>query len=381
MVLARHCVGPSIYGVVKTYVILDGLQDHRTARDLSAQWAQAGFSNAVDMAGQCAWLTPGDGNEKKADHAGGSLDEASVARASGVARSYGLAIRDRVGGTFIADNDLHALRRQMAKEYRSRLAVGLMFGLPAVMLHYLGPVLAGGVVGPRSLAFAWLIEALLVTWGCFAAGWPILWQGVMSLARLRFSGDALTTLIVLGAWGPSAVGVGSLAFADRPWLIGGEGMMFYAAMFAVWLAVLGRWLAYEYGDPLGGRADLMISKWHKLVGGWILLSLIVMIATGGFRGVGAAMLLPAMAGLGAVNPWSPGWSAVLPVFGFVGVYVLGPGIIGPGSMGLRVDEMGIEIAAGFNLMMTIVFALGWRAWGAWGAPGVHETTGVDEAST
>ena len=350
--------------MTKTYVILDGLEDCDTGRSLSKRWAQAGFHNAVDVAGQCAWLAVA-GDETEEDSVLTPLNETTLIQAADIARSYGLAVRDRIGNAFNPNIELPLLRRQMAGEYRSRLATTLVFGLPAVVLHYLGPILAGGVVEPRSLTFAWLIEGLLVSWGCIAAGWPILWQGGCSLVRLRTSGDALTTLIVLFAWGPSMIGLTSLLFTDQPWLIdvstdGGDGLAmglaFHAAMAAVFVAVLQRWLVYRHVDRLAGNADLMIPKWHMLVFLWLMLSLGVMAFSGWFWGLATAMLLPAVAGLGAINPWSPGWSAVLPVFGFAGVFLLGPTV-----MQRPVSTVAIEIAAGFNLIMTLVFFMGWRA--------------------
>ncbi len=357
--------------MTQTYVILDGLQDHDTSRALSARWAGAGYANAVDPAGQCARI----GIKEQAgptDAADVSFDERDLDRIAAIARSLGLAVRDRVGSGFEPGVGLEPLRANMEKEYRGRLAVALMFGLPGIVLHYIGPTLAGGVVGARSLAYPWLIEGLLVTWGCIAGGWPILWQGLLSLARRRTSGDALTTLIVLGAWGPSVIGVASLAFTPDPWFVGirgGGGWLgyvggpaFHAAMVAMTLAVMQRWLVYRFGAGLGGRGTLMIPRWHGLVGVWFLLSLAILLICGWHWGLAVAMLLPPMAGLGAVNPWSPGWSGVLPVFGFAGLLLLGPGVVG-----LPVGDVAIEIAAGFGLMMTAVFAMGWRAWGRHGS--------------
>ena len=53
------------------------------------------------------------------------LGEADVDRAAAIARRFGIEVRDRVGTTFKADNDLAALHGHMAYEYKSRLATRL----------------------------------------------------------------------------------------------------------------------------------------------------------------------------------------------------------------------------------------------------------------
>ena len=43
--------------MVKTRLILDGLQDMRLGGELSRRWFEAGFVNEVDVAGQCGWVS------------------------------------------------------------------------------------------------------------------------------------------------------------------------------------------------------------------------------------------------------------------------------------------------------------------------------------
>lgn len=274
-----------------------------------------------------------------------------------IARRFGLELRDRVGEVFRADNDLGALRSRMVYEYKSRFATAVVFGLPALGLHYLGPVLAGGERAAGAMVYPWLLEMLLTGWACVAAGWPILWQGALSLRYLRATGDLLSTAIVAGAFVPSAVGVLSLVAVDRPWFRAewaGGGPAFHAVVLTLWVAVLQRWLAHAAGDRLSGRSGLMIARFGRLVGVWLLLSGVVGAAGGWWWGLSVAMLLPPLASLGAIHPWAPGWSAVLPVFGFAAVLLLGPG-----ALGLRLAGVQVEVAGGFGAMMVAVFAVGW----------------------
>ncbi|MEE9212700.1 MAG: hypothetical protein V3U29_08610 [Phycisphaeraceae bacterium] len=332
--------------MIRTHVILDGLQDPLVGRALSARWASAAFHNAVDVAGQCAWLAPKSDSD--------ALNETDMDRAAGIARAFGLELRDRVGNTFVADNDLATLRDKLVHEYKSRFATALVFGLPALALHYLGPLLAGHPTEPRGMFYPWLFELLLVGWACIAAGWPILWQGGLALVRLRVTGDLLTSVIVIAAFVPSAVGVVSMLGAAEPWM-SADGPACHAAILAIIIAVLQRWMVHRAADRLSGRAMLMLRRFGRLVRGWILASVIVGLLAGWHWGLAVALLLPPMMSLGAINALTPGWSAVLPVMAFAGLFLLAPG-----ALHILIDGVQIETAAVFALMMTLVFAWCWR---------------------
>jgi hypothetical protein len=340
----------------RTHVILDGLQDPILARQLSAMWHRAGFANAVDVSGQSAWLAPVEGD---------ALDEAAVDHAATIARTFGIELRDRVGNTFKADNPLPPMLQRMEKESRQRLATSLMYGLPALLLHYLGPLLAtGGGTETRSLLYPWLFEMLLVGWVCFAAGWPSLWNAALAVRSLRAHGDLLTTGVMLAAFVPSAAGVMSLPFAREPWVLstqaGGSGVMFHFALMAVWLNVSQRWLMFRNADRLAGRASLMLAGFGRLIVVWLIVAVIVGATIGWARGLAVALLLPPLLSLGAVNRWSPGWSIVLPVAAFAVLLMAGDRLM-PGTLhGVRGIEF--EVAAGFGVMMTAVFGVSWGAW-------------------
>jgi len=342
--------------MIRTHVILDGLQDPVAGRALSARWSEAGFDNAVDIAGQCAWLSLGVDIG-----AGGcvedALTESDVDRAAAMGREFGVELRDRVGKTFQAKNELASLRGQMVYEYKSRFATAVVFGLPALGLHYMAPVLAGGGGEARWMAYPWLLELLLVGWSCLAAGWPILWQGMVALVHLRATGDLLVMLTIGVAFVPSAVGGLSLVVTGEPWFgapLEGGGPAFHAAVLALMLAVGGRWLVYRFADRLSGRANLMLAGFGRLIVAWLGVSAVVMVMVGWEWGLAFAMLMPSFISLGAINHWSPGWSVVLPVVAFGGLFLGGEGVVG-----LSLEGVQIEAAAGFGLMMTLVLAVGW----------------------
>ena len=338
--------------MVCTHVVLDGMQDPALGQLLSGRWAEAGYCNAVDVAGQAAWLGPFDHGRS-----GAKLTERDMNQATEIARGVGVMIRDRVGNSFRPDNDLATIRQRMAYEYKSRLVTVLVFGLPAAGLHYAGPVLAGGVDGPggaRWMVYPWLFELLLVGWACVAGGWPILWQGAVSLANARVTGDLMTSVLVVAAWVSSAAGVLSLVWTDQPWF-GTGGPVAHAALAAMALALMQRWGAHRYAVRLSGRSNLMIPRFGKLVLVWLVLSLAVTLGGSWPRALAFGLLMPPLMSLGAVNPWSPGGAMVLPVLAFAGVF-----LVGPRALDRPLEGVEIEVATGFGLLMTLLFAVGWR---------------------
>lgn len=320
----------------------------------------AGFRNAVDIAGQCAWL------ERDASETDDALSEEDVARAGGIARAFGVEIRDRAGNSFVADNKLPALREQMIYEYRTRFAQSLVFGLPAIILHYMGPVLAvGGGEAAGNMLYPWMIEMVLVGWALWAGGLPILWQGVMSAIHLRATADLLTTVIVFAAFVPSLVGVVSVIFGHEPWFGTAAAMQsktavgpaFHVAMLAIMLGLFQRWRMYKHAHRLSGRASLMLPRFNRLCAAWIVAVFVAMITFGWQTALGVGLLMPALLSVGGISKLSPGWSMALPVLAFVPLYLFGDRFTNT-----SIDNMRIEVAAGFQLLMAIVFAMGWSRW-------------------
>lgn len=407
--------------MLRTHVIIDGLQDPILARDLSARWLEAGFRNAVDIAGQAGWLErdtseigengeidgvdgdegvgadDGDGDgpkhsgrvenetlDEQADAAifDRALNEGDVARAGAIARAFGVEIRDRAGNSFVAANDPEALREQMVYEYRTRFAQSLVFGMPAIALHYLGPVLAvGGGESAGNMLYPWLIQMVLVGWALWAGGLPILWQGVMSAIHLRATADLLTTFITFAAFIPSVLGMVAVIFGYEPWFgtpvgQGGEsltspaGPAFHIAMFAIMLALFQRWRLYKQTDRLSGRASLMMPRFNRLCGMWLVAVIITMVLAGWQVALGFGLVMPALLSVGGINRWSPGWSMALPVIAIAPLYLFGHRLID-----MDINSVRVEGAVAFQLMMACVFAIGWSRWK------VRNTEAADDGAT
>jgi len=329
----------------RTHVVLDGLTDTAHARELSARWAAMGFRNAVDLSGQCAWLSEDDQ----------PLSEARMAEAAQLARAFGVEPRDRVGRAFVPDNELPALRRHLRYEYKARVAQLLMFGLPAAAVHYLSPMLAAGGGEPRSMLYPWLFEALLVGWVAIAAAWPVLYQGLLSAMHVRMTCDLLSTALVAAAWLPSVFGTISLLWTDAPWF--GDAPMYHAALYTIALVVLQRGLVHRCATQLAGRANQVLPRVGRLAGLWLVAAVVLALTRGWAWGLAVGMLLPNVVALGGIAKRPLGLSSLLPVIAFA---LFLP--VGSAALQVDVDAVVVEIAFGFGLMVTAVYAWQWRKW-------------------
>lgn len=356
--------------MTRTYLILDGLQQPELGQALSRAWAKAGFDNAVDVGGQSAWVSAGtdtatprrsdEGEESLSDAADGdfiaaeALTEVQIDHAAAIARVFGLEVRDRAGESFIAANDLSKLRGRIIYEYKSRFATAIMFGLPALALHWFGEFLAGGAQSPRDMLYPWLIEMLLVGWVCIAAGWPILWQGALSLRGLRMTNDLLTSFIIFAAFVPSALfSIGVIIGVDPPFAL--RGPTFHAALLTVTLVVWQRFLLHRAADKLAGKAMLMLPGFNRIIGVWMIAFICITVFVGWRAGLAFAMLLPAVASSASINPWTPGWPSLMPTFAFALMMLLDPGTDAFSLEGIR-----IEVAAGFGVIQGFSAMWGWR---------------------
>ncbi len=329
--------------MARTNVLVEGLQDPAHGRGLSGAWAGAGFVNTLDLSGQCAVIE--------------SYDE----RASGIARAFGVELRDRTGQTFTADNDLTLLREEAARQWKGRLAQALVYGLPAVALHYVAPILAEAG-GSRKFLYPWFFEMLLAGWVCVVGAWPVLWQGALSLAHLRMTAELFFTAVLLGAFVPSAVGVATIVVRAEPWF-SPNGPTFHAVVVLVWSAAWQRWRAARHGSRLAGRADLMVRGWRHVVFAWAAMTLAITFFRGWHTGLAVGMLLPLMGSLAGVNRWTPGAGALLPVAGFLPVV-----LFFPSAHGREIEAAGVML-----LVTTAMVGWGWERWGA-GERGSAEKT-------
>lgn len=379
--------------VSPTHVVLDGLQEPSHGRGLSAHWAMAGFENAVDVAGQAGWLRVVDANaeaaggaDEEASNTGRAADAPAVTRAvteedmvhaAGIARAFGIELRDRAGVAFRCDNELPALREQITREYRARFAQSLVFGLPALVVHYLGPMLAsGGGQSAASMAMPWLLEGALVGWAIWVAALPIIWQGGCAAIHFRATADLFTAALIALAYLPSLAGTASLLFTSSPWFglpgagDGGAGdalergamagPAFHIAIMATMVASFQRWQLHRSAHRLSGRADLLLPRFGVLILAWLAAMLVTMALVGWQVGLCLGLLLPPMLSAGGVNRWSPGWSIALPVLAFAPLFLFGPKAI---TFAPHAAAMRFEIAAGFAWMMSLTLALGWRKMG------------------
>ncbi len=335
----------------QTHVILDGLQSHADARGLSRAWAAAGLHNQIDLAGQSAALA--NGNEPDAE-----LTETQVDEAAALARHFALELRDRVGSGFVAANDLPTLRAKVAYEYKCRLATGLVYGLPALALHYFGPWLAGGSDDPRSYVFPWLLELLLSGWVMIACGWPVLWQGLLGLRVRRLTFDTFALLLTLAAWLPSAAAVLALPLVNQPWLSApgqGSSPQFHYVVMLMLLVSAQRWLSHREGARLAGKADLLPQRFHWIVPVWLLFAVGVGASRGWSAGLALGMVLPMTAGLAAINGLSPGWLSVMPVVAFACALLIDPRVLN-----LPANVPWVECAFGFGVVLTVAQWVSWR---------------------
>jgi len=251
-----------------------------------------------------------------------------------VARPCGLEPRDRVGTSFVAGLEPERLRQRIAHEWSSRFATGLVFLLPALVLHALLPRLTGG--GPRYVPFG--IEALLVGWSAIAAAWPVLYQMLLAIVFRRVTPDLHAGLPIVIAF---VVGIidtvrhaPETAFDIAAWCILAVGWQ----RTVIWRTLPRR----------AGHAHLMAPSEPLLAA-----SLVVALLVAPFDGrAAAAMILAVPSGLAclSVNRLSPGLAATLPSIGFAGLLLLSPLVMPEAWTAHR-----LEAAFAFNVLVTTVY--------------------------
>jgi cation transport ATPase len=80
---------------------------------------------------------------------------------------------------------LHRPRAERLREYKYRCAQSLVFGLPVLGLQLLGTRLGG----PEALRWVGFLQALLGGWVVYVGAAGMLFEGVLLLARRRWSAD------------------------------------------------------------------------------------------------------------------------------------------------------------------------------------------------
>ncbi len=403
--------------MVKTYLILDGLQDLRLGGELSRRWYEAGFVNEVDVGGQRAWIARREDWDWQGVEAGylakggdltgavaAELDrEASRAEAGGYGYGYGRNKRGAgleesgaeggsTGGKAVGDDGDRAylgdgvlteedvdlagrIARAYGIEIRDRVGNGFeakndgdrMWCRAEMEYKYrVANVLVYGlpVVGLHylddllwmKLFYPWLTGLLLVGWAIFGGGWPLVWNGISSALHLRLTGDLLTGGLILWAYLGSFYGVVEMLWRDDGWF-GVDGSRGQPMLLAVFLLLLsgtwGRWLVYKNIKRLAGWGDLIVRGFGYWAGAWLLVSLIGGYFMGWEFGLGFGLILPGVGGLGGINGLTPGVSSLLGVLGFGLFYLFGGEWVGQ----LVGADVGVDLLEGMRVEVGGCFGL------------------------
>ncbi len=309
--------------------MLDGLGDPRVARDLTRDvHTQLGLVARADPAGM--WLEI----ESEAP-----IDEAMSDRVAEIARRHALEPRDRLSSSFVSSVTAQQLRGRLAYEWTSRWATGLVFLLPAIVLHYLTPMLAqGGRLIPG------MLEAALVIWSLIAACWPIVWQGLLAVRHRRFTPDLFTLTALLTS-----------LIAGLVQVVAANENVLHIAAYLIIVATTQRMILWRRAGRLQGGAHLMPPSSPLLA---LVLFAGLIVGCFDFRG-GMAMLLaaPAMIGPLSINRLVHPFGAIMPA-------LLMCALLGAAPLFLTENQLvgRVEAAFAFNVLLTLAYgsALGVR---------------------
>jgi cation transport ATPase len=79
------------------------------------------------------------------------------------------------------------------REFRYRFAQSAVFGLPVILLQWLGPSLGGR----ESARWVALFQAILASWVIYVGAAGMLFEGLLLLTRGRFSPDLVPALLAI----------------------------------------------------------------------------------------------------------------------------------------------------------------------------------------
>ncbi len=304
--------------------MLDGMGDPIIARDLTrALHESLGLVARADPAGM--WL------EIESEQ---PIDEALSDRVADVARRLGFEPRDRASSSFVPSLTAGQLRQRLAFEWTSRWATGLVFLLPALALHYLTPSLAqGGRLIPG------MIEATLVIWSLVAAGWPIIWQGLLAIFARRMTPDLfnLAGLVVSLLYGLVMVALAR------------ENTLHMTSYFII-AATLQRLIIWRRAERLQGQSHLMPpARWLL---GVVLIAGLALACFDFAGGMAALLAMPAMIGVLSCNRLVHPFGALMPAALMSGFLALAPAVVSAAQLAGR-----IEAAFAFNALLTLAYGL------------------------
>jgi hypothetical protein len=127
---------------------------------------------------------------------------------------------------------------ERVREFKYRFAQSLVFGLPVLALHWLGPALGG----PEAPRWTGLFQTLLAGWVMYVAAAGMIFEGVLQLLRRKITLDPVIAVIALTLYVVGVVGWTML-------LVGAEAprvpipFHYGVVLLAAWCGLRWAWLA------------------------------------------------------------------------------------------------------------------------------------------
>ncbi len=123
---------------------------------------------------------------------------------------------------------------QRIREYQYRFAQSAVFGLPVIVLQYLGPSLGG----TESDRWVGLLQALLCGWVTYVGAAGMLFEGLIVLSRGKLTIELLVALAAVGMYLFSAGSLLGVIF---------HGQLFYRPLlFHVVILLIAGWTGFRW---------------------------------------------------------------------------------------------------------------------------------------
>ena len=139
---------------------------------------------------------------------------------------------------------------ERVREFKYRFAQSLVFGLPVLALHWLGPAL-GGAEAPR---WTGLFQTLLAGWVMYVAAVGMIFEGALLLVRRKVvTPDSVVAAIALAIYG---VGVVAWAMLLIPGVTSRLPMPFHYSVMLLTAWCGGRWTWLSRRDHSGSNGGM-----------------------------------------------------------------------------------------------------------------------------
>lgn len=135
-------------------------------------------------------------------------------------------------------DDARRTRERALRHERQAIFMALMYGLPVIALHHVGPLLQSGL--PGGSIWWWMLQALLTAMVLRTAAGPMLAGAMRSLAARQANMDVLVSLGALAAFGGGIAGIGLAA--SKPHAAHELAMLFEATVMVVLFVSVGKHL-------------------------------------------------------------------------------------------------------------------------------------------